>query len=79
MNYRKAIKQLLPPKLLNVITKLLHKIEIKKEKKAYENGEIEKKLKSWYKIRTGENLDLSNPLSLTEKQQWIKVRGVTKK
>jgi hypothetical protein len=54
------------------------KCEAQKEIKAYSAGKAVPYLTNWYKKMTGFDLDLQNPKTLTEKQQWIKLFGVTK-
>lgn len=49
--------------------------EMKIEKRVEKKGdfEIEKYIRKWYKSSTGFDLNLNNPKTLTEKQQWIKL------
>ena len=56
---------------------LIWKIEISREKKFEEKGKQREYLISWYKKQTGETLDLDSPHTFTEKQQWLKLYGVT--
>lgn len=41
--------------------------------------EYENALKEWYQVKTGQRLDLKNPISYNEKIQWIKLNGITPK
>jgi len=54
------------------------KIEITKEKYFEKKGLSEYYLKKWYKKKTGMSLNLENPQTFTEKQQWLKIHSATK-
>lgn len=51
--------------------------EIAKEKEAEAVGKVEEYLSNLYKEKTGFDLHLNNPVTYTEKQQWLKLHGVT--
>ena len=53
------------------------KKEIKKERKYEISNEKEAYLKKWYYHKTGLKLDLNNPKTFTDKQQYLKIYGVT--
>lgn len=55
------------------------KLEMNKEIRYEKNGKRDYYLKKWYKRNTGEPLDLENPITFTEKQQWLKIFSTTKK
>lgn len=54
----------------------LWRIEIKKECKAEGAGKVIDYLKRWYLKETGMELNIENPATLTEKQQWLKLHGI---
>lgn len=70
MNFIKKLKE-------NVLYINIWKKEIKKEKKFESKGKMIEYLSSWYKSKTGDDLDLVNPKTFTEKQQWLKVYDST--
>ena len=61
--------------IMNYFSKFKN-IELKNNIKFYKNLTFEKyrrRLKKWYKRRSGKNLDLNNPKTFNEKIQWIKL------
>ena len=61
----------------NVLYINIWKKEIRKEKLFESNGKMVDYLCKWYKSKTGCDLDLSNPTTFTEKQQWLKLYDST--
>jgi hypothetical protein len=74
--YIKTIKHLIKKLNDNIFYLILWNIEIKKERKAEDEGKIDCYLKQWYLKETGIPLNIENPTTLTEKQQWIKLHGI---
>ena len=76
-NCFKILERLFPDFILDFFKSLYHKFNMVHEIRVFRKGKIEKGLKRWYKFKTGETLNLDNPKKLTEKQQWLKLHGVT--
>lgn len=78
-NYLILLKKVTPNFLCNYYKKIYYKYNHLIENRYFKKGEFEKGLKKWYKFKIGETLNLDNPIKLTEKQQWLKIHGVTPK
>lgn len=77
MSLKQVIKKFVPKSMLEQRKYNRIQKEIKREKKALEEGKQEDYLKNWYKNCTGEELNLDNPTTYTEKQQYMKLHCVT--
>lgn len=69
---KKVIKKILPKSMIKAIRKNKRDAEIRRERKLSE-AEYERYLTKWYHKKTGETLNLKNPVTYTEKQQWLKL------
>lgn len=76
MKIKTALKLVLPDvylvKLQELKKKKREKRNIKREKRLKES-EYEEYLEEWYKKRTGAEMDFDNPVTFTQKQQWLKL------
>lgn len=72
MDIKKILKSLFPYTYIVYSNNSMEKM-IKDNRQYYEQGQLENRLKALYRIRTGNELHLDNPLRYTEKIQWRKV------
>lgn len=72
MDIKKILKSLFPYTYIVYSNNSMEKM-IKDNRQYYEQGQLENRLKVLYRIRTGNELHLDNPLRYTEKIQWRKV------
>lgn len=77
MGVKSFIKKCVPFGILEWRNQRKKLNEIEREKKALRDGKQETYLKKWYKKKTGEELNLINPTSYTQKQQYMKLYCVT--
>lgn len=69
---KKILKKILPESMIKAIRKSKRDAEIRRERKLPE-AEYERYLTKLYHKKTGETLNLKNPVKYTEKQQWLKL------
>lgn len=74
---KKMIKKMIPKSIMEIRKNLKQKHEIKREKKIEQEEKQEEYIVFWYSKHGGKAFDFKNPITYTQKTQWLKLYGAT--